>query len=159
MNIQLIQQHQRGAALAYRIALWHPDLVSHLFTVCVPFARPMERDIPLEEMVRTVAPHFRYQLQFASGDLEKVIRSKADIKQLLSALYGGRTPQREFGFVAEKGVLLDKLPYLKSSRLLSEEELEYYAGEFARNGVHGPCMLLLFCSRDRWRIMRLMPMQ
>lgn len=100
----------------------------------------MEKDIPLEEMVRTVAPHFRYQIQFASGDLEKVIRSKAELKQLLCALYGGRTPQGEFGFDAEKGVLLDKVPYLKPSRLLSEEELEYYADEFARNGIHGPCM-------------------
>lgn len=100
----------------------------------------MEKDIPLEEMVRTVAPHFRYQLQFASGDLEKVIRSKDEIKQFLSALYGGRTPQGEFGFDAEQGVLLDRVPRLKRSRLLSEEELEYYAEEFARNGIHGPCM-------------------
>lgn len=142
-------EYQRGAALAYRIALWHPDLVSHLFTVCVPFARPMDRDIPLDEMVRTAAPHFRYQLQFASGDLEKVIQSKAEIQQLLIALYGGRTPQREFGFVAEKGVLLDKLPYLKPSRLLSEEELEYYTGEFARNGIHGPCMCCCCCFAQR----------
>lgn len=103
----------------------------------------MEKDIPLEEMVRTVAPHFRYQLQFASGDLEKVIRSEEEIKQLLCALYGGRTPQGEFGFDAEQGVLLDRVPRLRRSRLLSDEELEYYAQEFARNGIHGPCMLSL----------------
>ncbi|OQE27268.1 hypothetical protein PENSTE_c004G05071 [Penicillium steckii] len=130
--------HDWGAALAYRIALWHPDLISHLFTVCVPFARPMEKDISLEDMVRTVAPHFAYQLQFASGDLEKVFKSKAEIKQFLSALYGGKTTKGEFGFEAEKGVLLDKAMDLKPSRLLSEDELDFYAAEFARNGVHGP---------------------
>lgn len=108
----------------------------------------MEKDISLEEMVSTVAPHFRYQIQFASGDLEKVIQSKTEIKQLLCALYGGRTPQGEFAFDAEQGVLLDKLARLRPSRLLSEEELEYYAGEFARNGIHGPCMLFRFS--DVW---------
>ncbi|KAJ5098041.1 hypothetical protein N7532_005042 [Penicillium argentinense] len=130
--------HDWGAALAYRIALWHPDLISHLFTVCVPYARPLEKDISLEEMVNTVAPHFAYQLQFASGDLEKVFRSKEEIKQFLAALYGGRTEKGEFGFDAEKGVLLDKVMGLKPSRLLSEEELDFYAAEFARNGIHGP---------------------
>lgn len=102
----------------------------------------------MEEMVRTVAPHFRYQLQFASGDLEKVIRSKEEIKQLLSALYGGRTPQGEVGFDAEEGVLLDRVPRLKRSRLLSEEELEYYAEEFAKNGIHGPCTSVVLFSLE-----------
>lgn len=71
--------------------------------------------------MQNAAPHFAYQLQFASGDLEKVIRSKGEIKQFLSALYGGRTEKGEFGFDAEKGVLLDKVSGLKPSRLLSEE--------------------------------------
>ncbi|KAJ5468978.1 hypothetical protein N7475_006730 [Penicillium sp. IBT 31633x] len=130
--------HDWGAALAYRIALWHPELVSHLFTVCVPYARPMAENISLEDLVRTVAPHFAYQLHFASGELEKVIRSKAEIRQFLLALYGGRTEAGESGFDANKGVLVDKLGGLKLSRLLSEEELEFYSNEFARSGVHGP---------------------
>jgi len=71
--------------------------------------------------VGNAAPHFAYQMQFARGNLEKVIRSKGEIHQFLSALYGGRTDGREFGFDVEKGVLLDRLPYLKPSRLLSEE--------------------------------------
>jgi pimeloyl-ACP methyl ester carboxylesterase len=111
----------RGAALAYRIALWHPELVSHLFTVCVPYARPMAQNISIEDLVRSVTPHFAYQLQFKSGEVEKVIRSKEEIRQFLLALYGGRTEAGEFGFDANKGVLLDKIGQLKPSRLLSEE--------------------------------------
>ncbi|KAJ5200618.1 hypothetical protein N7491_008576 [Penicillium cf. griseofulvum] len=130
--------HDWGAALAYRIALWHPDLVSHLFTVCVPYARPMAQNISIEDLVRNVTPHFAYQLQFKSGELEKVIRSKDEIRQFLLALYGGRTEAGEFGFDAHKGVLVDKLGKLKISKLLSEEELEFYTNEFARSGVHGP---------------------
>ncbi|KAJ5894738.1 hypothetical protein N7495_006429 [Penicillium taxi] len=134
----LLGAHDWGASLAYRIALWHPDLVSHLFAVCVPYARPQARYLSLEDLVQTAAPHFGYQLQFASGDVEKVIRTREEIKQFLSALYGGRTADKEFGFDVKKGVLFDKVGKLMPSRLLSVEELEYYADEFMRNGVHGP---------------------
>ncbi|KAJ5405027.1 hypothetical protein N7465_006311 [Penicillium sp. CMV-2018d] len=130
--------HDWGAGLAYRIALWHPELVSHLFTVCVPYARPMAKNISIEDLVRNVTPHFAYQLQFKSGEVEKATRSKDEIRQFLLALYGGRTEAGEFGFDAHKGVLLDKIGQLKPSRLLSEEELEFYTNEFARHGIHGP---------------------
>ncbi|CAI7569189.1 unnamed protein product [Penicillium bialowiezense] len=130
--------HDWGAAFAYRIALWYPELVSHLFTVCVPYARPMKEDISLESLVQNAAPHFAYQLQFKSGEVEKFIRSKSEIRQFLLALYGGRTEAGEVGFDAHKGVLADKIGGLKPSRLLTEEELEYYTNEFARSGIHGP---------------------
>ncbi|KAJ5560922.1 hypothetical protein N7535_009119 [Penicillium sp. DV-2018c] len=113
-------------------------LVSHLFTVCVPYAAPTKKDVSLEDMVRTVTPHFGYQLQLKSGDLEKVIRSKEEISQFLLALYGGRTEKGAFGFDVSKGVDVDKIGALKISRLLSEEELDFYSNEFARSGVHGP---------------------
>lgn len=109
----------RGAALAYRVALWHPELVSHVFTLCVPYAAPTRHYIPLEDFVATIAPHFAYQLQFRSGGLEKVIRSEEDIKKFLSALYGGRTEDRQVGFDAEEGVLLENMARLQPSRLLS----------------------------------------
>ncbi|CAG8182649.1 unnamed protein product [Penicillium olsonii] len=130
--------HDWGAAFAYRIAMWYPDLVSHLFTVCVPYARPMKESISLESLVQNAAPHFAYQIQFKNGELEKVIKSKDEIRQFLLALYGGRTEAGEVGFDAHKGVLVDKIGGLKPSKLLSEEELEYYTNEFARSGVHGP---------------------
>lgn len=71
--------------------------------------------------MRNAAPHFAYQLQFKSGQLEKVIQSKIEIRQFLLALYGGRTEGREPGFDAHKGVLMEKIAGLKPSRLLSEE--------------------------------------
>lgn len=86
----------------------------------MPYAPPKKGYAPLEDIVRTTAPNFTYQVQFASGELEKVIKSKSEIKQFLLALYGGRTPEGEFGFDVTKGALLDKVPRLKQSRLLSE---------------------------------------
>ncbi|KAL2011318.1 hypothetical protein VTN00DRAFT_4036 [Thermoascus crustaceus] len=130
--------HDWGATLVYRIALWHPDLVTHVFTVCVPFVPPSPQYLSLEELVRTRAPNFTYQLQFKSEELEKAIRSKDEIRQFLLALYGGRTGDGELGFDARKGVLLDRMMRLGPSRLLGREELDYYTEEFARNGIHGP---------------------
>lgn len=112
--------------------------------------------------MKSVTPHFGYQLQFISGEVEKVVKSKDDIRGFLSALYGGRTANGETGFDEKRGVLLDRIERLRRSKLKSEEvfpsycscsvgymmdtdfdhwkELEYYATEFSRNGVHGPCM-------------------
>ena len=76
--------------------------------------------MPLEEVVKRV-PFFGYQMKFASGELEKVIRTKREIRQFLLSMYGGRTPNREVGFDVMTGPLLDKLPDLQASPLLSEE--------------------------------------
>lgn len=81
----------------------------------------MAKNISIEDLVRNVTPHFAYQLQLKSGEVEKVIRSKDEIRQFLLALYGGRTEAGEPGFDAHKGVLFDKIGHLKPSRLLSEE--------------------------------------
>ncbi|KAJ6099333.1 hypothetical protein N7467_000868 [Penicillium canescens] len=98
----------------------------------------MEKDVQLEDLVRTAAPHFAYQLQFASGELEKVIQSEDDIRQFLLALYGGRNDRGEVGFDAYHGVLVDRLGGLKRSKLLAEDEVEFYVREFGRSGVRGP---------------------
>ena len=71
-------------------------------------------------MVENIAPHFAYQLQFRSGNLEDVIFSKEDIEKFLSALYGGRTDDRDVAFDAEYGVLLDRMELVRPSPLLSE---------------------------------------
>ncbi|PGH23755.1 hypothetical protein AJ80_02185 [Polytolypa hystricis UAMH7299] len=130
--------HDWGGLVVYRIALHHPDLVTHVFSVCTPYAAPLKKYISLETLVNTRLPFFGYQLQFASGELEKLIQSDKDIEQFLLALYGGRTGAGEDSFDVLKGVLLDKLGDLKRSRLLSEEELNYYVKEYSRHGVHGP---------------------
>lgn len=112
---------RRGGAIVYRVALWYPDLVTHLFSVCTPYPVPSKEFKPLEELVKTRLPNFTYQLQLASGEIEKHISSKEQIKQLLNGLYGGRGPNGEVGFIPIQGVLLENLPKLSHTRLLSEK--------------------------------------
>ena len=118
-NLGLIQY--RGASLAYRVALWYPDLVSHVFTVCVPYASPTPRFATIAEIVARAAPHFAYQLQFISGEVERAFTSREQIKAFLNTLYGGRTPKKEVAFDVEKGVLMDRVFDVQRSKLLSEE--------------------------------------
>lgn len=103
------------------MALWYPHFVTHLFSVCTPYWAPSKDYKPLEQLVKTRLPNFKYQLQLASGEIEKAISSKEQIKQFLNGLYGGRGPNGEVGFIPELGVLLQNLSKLKPTRLLSEK--------------------------------------
>ena len=110
---------RRGGAIAYRVALWYPEFVTHLFVVCTPYWAPTKELKSLEELVKTRLPNFGYQLQLASGDIEKVIASRDQLRQFLNALYGGRGPNGELGFTAEEGLLVQNLLKLGPSRLIS----------------------------------------
>ncbi|KAL1857722.1 hypothetical protein Plec18167_001877 [Paecilomyces lecythidis] len=138
--------HDWGAAIVYRVALWHPELVTHLFAVCVPYFPPSSQYISHEDLVRTRLPNFGYQLQFKSGEVEKRVQTKEQIKQFLLTLYGGRTPDGQLGFNVQEGIFFDKQGTLGPSKLISDEELKYYVDEFSRNGIHAP--LNYYRTRD-----------
>ena len=78
----------------------------------------------------------KYQEQLASGELEKAFASKNEIKSFLNALYcpwGENLP-----FHPPRGVDVDACFRQPPSELLSSDELEYYASQYARHGLHGP---------------------
>ncbi|KAM5444208.1 hypothetical protein MferCBS31731_000725 [Microsporum ferrugineum] len=129
--------HDWGGAVVYRIALYEPAFVTHLFSVCTPYWPPTKEFQPLEKVVEKI-PFFGYQVQFANGGLENILRSKEQIRQFLNAIYGGRTANGEGALSIEKGVLLEKLPGIQQTPLLSKSEIDYYVDEFSRTGLHGP---------------------
>jgi soluble epoxide hydrolase/lipid-phosphate phosphatase len=132
--------HDWGGAVVYRIALWHPSLISAVISICTPFVRPSKEYIPIEQIVKTVLPNFGYQIQLASGEVEKRVAEMGPrgIRLFLNAMYGGRGPNREAGFAAEKGLLFENWPFLERTRLLSPEELDYYVEAYSRHGLRGP---------------------
>ena len=111
----------RGAVIAYRVALWYPDFVTHLFSVCVPYSAPFDKYIPLEILVQKIMPSLRYQVQLGSGQVEEFIASKAQVRQFLNALYGGRGPNGEVGFNVEGGVQFKVLPSIGTTPLMSSK--------------------------------------
>ena len=123
----------------YRVALWHPALVTHIFSVCTPYLPPSRGPfIETEALVRDYIPQFAYQLHLAGPEVEARIQTRDDMRQFLTATYGGRGPAGEVGFDVSKGVLFDNLPKLAKSPLLKDDELEYYVDQYSRTGLHGP---------------------
>lgn len=106
--------------VVYRIALFCPELVTHVFSVCTPYFAPNKDFIPMDDFIARL-PFFGYQKVFASGEVEKVIKTKADIRQFLTCLYGGATPKGEFGFDPMTGPVFDRFPDLQLPYIVSEE--------------------------------------
>lgn len=112
--------HDWGGAVVYRCALWYPQLVTHLFSVCTPYQRPTKTFVPTEGVLEK-APQLRYQVQLAGPEVEDAVKTGQDIRQFLNGMYGGRTPEGKAMFDPVKGVLLETLPMIKKSPLLSDK--------------------------------------
>ncbi|KAL3419153.1 hypothetical protein PVAG01_09375 [Phlyctema vagabunda] len=125
--------HDWGGAVVYRVAMRYPKLISALFSVCTPFSPPQEKFIPM-----TVAPNFKYQLQFQGPVLEEALQGEAKLRQFLNGMYGGKSPEGEYGFDVATGAKVEMLPTLGPTPLLSKEELDFYAKQYAIHGIHGP---------------------
>lgn len=135
----IVGGHDWGAGLAWRVALWHPKLVRAIFNACVPYSPPKEKYVPLQVIINAgKLQNFRYQLQFQSGDVEKEIHGKEKIRQFLNAIYEGKTAEGKYGFTTKDGVLFDKIAEVQQTPFATPEELDFYAEQFARNGLQGP---------------------
>ncbi|OBT68277.1 hypothetical protein VE03_02374 [Pseudogymnoascus sp. 23342-1-I1] len=130
--------HDWGGALAWRLALWEPQLVKGLVVVCTPFdsPKPGAPFVPTEDLVSGPLPQFAYQLTLASGEVERRVRSVEEVRGFLNAVYGGRSREGKFGFDATGGVDWGVILSggLARTTLMSEAELEYYARTFAAGG-------------------------
>lgn len=129
--------HDWGGFVVWRAAQWHPELVTHVFSVCTPYTPPHRQYFSTEDLVKSELPQFAYQLHLASGEVEKAINDEQSIRQFLKGIYGGRGPTDEYAFDPQRGVLTENLPLIGDSRLLHGEILEYYVKEYCRHGIHG----------------------
>jgi len=94
-------------------------------------------------------------MQLAGPELEAKVTSYNQVRDFLRALYGGRSEQGKPCFRPETGIDLEGLetigvaPSLDGKACSNEinpqmvidmrlQELEYYAKEYMRHGLHGP---------------------
>ncbi|CAG8971843.1 hypothetical protein HYALB_00001954 [Hymenoscyphus albidus] len=125
--------HDWGGAVVYRVAMYYPELISAVFSVCTPFLPPQPEYKPLSRL-----PNFKYQIQFSRPELEAKIVGAEKIRQFLSGLYGGRTPEGEVLMGVERGFYLEKMEKVGESPLLTKGEMDFYVERFLNNGMHGP---------------------
>jgi pimeloyl-ACP methyl ester carboxylesterase len=133
----LLGGHDWGGFLVWRIALWHPELIRAVFSVCTPYTPPRSVYMDPEALVARV-PNFRYQIHLAGPEVQAEVAGKERLRQFLNGIYGGRGPAGEPVFLASQGVLFENLPKMGPSPLLSHEEVEFYVEEYSRNGMRGP---------------------
>lgn len=142
--------HDWGGALVWRVAMWHPELIAAVFSVCTPYSAPKSKNFSVQAMVSSgVVPQFAYQLQLMGPEVQQHIQGREKLRQFLNAMYGGHGPEGEVGFEPTKGVLFDNLPILRKTTLLSDEELDYYTQQYMLHDapeMRGP--LNWYRSRD-----------
>ena len=81
-------------------------------------------------------PNWGYQVQLARGIVEQRVRSKAEIKQFLSAVYGGRTQKGKLGFDVRTGVIFENLSEIRMTRLMDEKTMNFYVEQYKKTGLH-----------------------
>lgn len=67
------------------------------------------------------APFFGYQLHLASGEVEKRIQSRDDIRQFIKGMFGGRGPNKELIFSPFDGIVFENLSKVGDSPLMTEK--------------------------------------
>ncbi|MGO9627434.1 MAG: alpha/beta fold hydrolase [Xanthobacteraceae bacterium] len=139
-----IAGHDWGAPVAWHAALLRPDRFRAVVGLSVPY-RPRTSVIPTSAMPRRDDAMF-YQLYFqtpgvAEAELERDVRMT-----LAKVLYAasGNAPRRpgaggnDVAMVSQGGGFLTRLPVPDVLPVwLSEADLEFYVGEFARTGFRG----------------------
>ena len=112
--------HDWGGAVVYRVAQYKPSLITALFSVCTPFSSLSSTFRSTEEIVKNSQPQFGYQLHLASGEIENTLKTRAQIREFLNSMYGGKSETGEVAFDPFKGVNFDVLPKAGKSPLVGE---------------------------------------
>ena len=135
----VIVGHDWGAPVAWHAALWRPDLFTAVCAMSVPYSPPGYVDV-LSALEKLGINDFYLQYFQKPGVPEAELQQ--DIRGALKRIYytaGGEMVEKDKGFARLTGGSLlsntvdpDKLP-----PWLSDADLDYYAGEFARTGFRG----------------------
>lgn len=130
--------HDWGGMLVWRFALWHPEMLKGVFSICTPYVPVSAEFVDIPAMIEKL-PNFKYQAQLAGPDVEREIGSDpAKIRGLLNGIYGARGSDGSLVFSVDHGVHFQNLDKMEKSPLLSEEEVDFYVKQYARNGMRGP---------------------
>ncbi|KAK4106498.1 alpha/beta-hydrolase [Parathielavia hyrcaniae] len=132
--------HDWGGQVAWRFALWRPEMLRCVVSVCTPFSAVNRVYMSKREMVEKRLPSFGYQVQFEGGEVDEAVVGREKIRAFLGVMFGARRDDGRGVMDMARGVALELLEAgrIGLSPLLSREEVEYYVDEYARKGMGGP---------------------
>ncbi|OQS05628.1 epoxide hydrolase [Thraustotheca clavata] len=127
--------HDWGGAAAWTMANFYPERVYAVGAICTPYIPQPKEFIPLK-YIAAKRPTFKYQLLLADEATDDLLDANAE--KFFKYIFGGtvinKPNPRDFN---DNLLSLKKLELDPNSKcLLSEAELEYYVGEYARQGFH-----------------------
>ncbi|MEU5841043.1 alpha/beta hydrolase [Rhodococcus sp. NPDC047139] len=134
--------HDFGAPVAWTMALRHPDRVTGLVLLAVPYA-PDRMPARPSELFRAMADthflHLHYFQEPGVAEAELDPRPREFLQRLYFALSGGYRYLDVWTHPSEGRGYLDVLPVAPDLpwSWLSDDELAYYVDEFARTGFGG----------------------
>lgn len=132
--------HDWGAPTAWGSALHHPDRVSAVGALSVPFT-PRPPAPPLDTLREVFKGQFFYQLYFQEPGVAEA-EFERDVRTALAKFLVMGAGETDLTTLPEKGPdddLLSDLPV--PERLpgwLTEQDLDFYTAEFSRSGFRGP---------------------
>lgn len=132
--------HDWGAPTAWSCALHHPDKVSAVGALSVPFS-PRPGEPPLDRMKATFKDVFFYQLYFQEPGVAEA-ELEANIRVFLRKFFHMGSGDADTDAFAVKPTDADLLSDLDDPGRLgawcNEADLDFYCDEFERSGLRGP---------------------
>ncbi|KAL1866827.1 hypothetical protein VTK73DRAFT_4476 [Phialemonium thermophilum] len=124
--------HDWGGFLVWRLALWQPTLVRAVFSVCTPYAPPLPEWLEPEAYVARI-PNFRYQLQLASGEVERYLRpgDESRLRSFFNGIFLGRNSSGEGIFRTDRGLVFENFDSVGPSPIVGPEEIDFYVREYS----------------------------
>jgi pimeloyl-ACP methyl ester carboxylesterase len=136
--------HDWGAAVAWTCALLRPHIFRAVALLSVPYLAGLWSGPPPTSLMKQLlaSGHMHYQLYFQEprkADQQMAQDPRAFLLRIFAGAAGGVPADRRWRWIFPASMsFLDTLPPAdRMPALLSREDLEYFAAEFARTGFTG----------------------
>ncbi|KAF8238998.1 alpha/beta-hydrolase [Tricholoma matsutake] len=126
--------HDWGSFVGGRFALWHPDRLSALIMMSVPYTPPPLFYVPPEEIAKQV-PEFGYQVYFATQ--ESTLEIEHQLHKFLSMVFRPPGAFSDFTALGSVKKLLGSSQVTRHPSVLTDAEFQYYHTQLSK-GMNGP---------------------
>jgi soluble epoxide hydrolase/lipid-phosphate phosphatase len=129
--------HDWGAFMAWRMAMWYPELLYCVFCLAVNFTPPNRTYVSLEEVAKRV-PTLKYHQQFAGLELETLLQDPEQLRGFLNTSYKSAAQVVATRNAQSQGVPMDALKNAPQTPLMPKAMMDHYVEEYMRHSIHGP---------------------
>lgn len=131
--------HDWGAVTAWRVAMWHPELVSAVISLAGPYLAPAQPPYLEDDELKRMNPFMGYHQYLASDGLVRIVDASAEnLRGFLNSIYDGVGPDGGDVFTVDVGLHEELLHLVGPAPLMSAAWMDYYVREFNRRSFRGP---------------------